>query len=389
MSHAALKIGALAVGGWLLAANCQAVHPHLDPTRVTGGCRACHEGHGASQSPMLQAPQSEICLSCHSTRAAADTATSRGLLAPTADPPLLSLDLTQPFLHPLDEQAYSLREPGVVTCTSCHSPHRQSIRSLPVDEPRAGERKLSTRDPNSYEIQLCFGCHGSAGVTTQSLLDLSRLTNPNNRSFHPLEAPALERSPSVLPELRDREISCTDCHGNSDPRGVRGPHGSRVRFILRREYLTVDGSPESLESYGLCYACHAREAVLDSSLFPQHRLHVVDELVSCATCHSAHGSVENRALIRFGEETILANVGPSGLTGRLEFISTGTGSGACFVSCHGIDHAPASYGSADLTLLPLSSSSARPGLVPSPPGEAGQAGRWRGPPRPRRPPREP
>ncbi len=389
MSLPALRIGALAIAAWQAAAIGYAVHPHLDPTRVTGGCQACHEGHGATQSPMLPAPQIEVCLSCHSTRAAADAVASRGLMAPTADPPLLSLDLTQPFLHPIDEQAYSRREPGVVTCTSCHSPHRQSIRSIPADESRAGERKLSTRDPNSYEIQLCSDCHGSAGITTQSLLDLSRLTNPNNRSFHPLEAPTVERSPSALPELRDREISCTDCHGNSDPWGARGPHGSGVRHILLREYLTVDGSPEGSESYGLCYGCHLREAVLDSSPFPLHRLHVVDERVSCATCHSAHGSVENRALIRFGEETTLANVGPSGLAGRLDFISTGPGSGTCFVSCHGIDHAPASYGSADLALLPLSSSTPRPGLVPAAPGDTGQAGRFRPPPRPRRPPREP
>jgi predicted CXXCH cytochrome family protein len=358
----------------------------MDATLVTGGCRACHQGHGLSRSPMLPAPQSEVCLACHSTRAAADAMTARGLLSPTADPPLLSLALSQPFLHPVDDRFFSRGQPGVVTCTSCHSPHRQSIRSVPLEASSAGQPKLSTRNPTTYETELCGSCHGSAGVTTQSLLDLSRLTNPNNRSFHPVEAPAAERSPSVLPELRDRQVNCTDCHGNSDPGGARGPHGSAVRYLLRREYVTIDGSPEGAGSYGLCYSCHERQAVLESGPFPLHRLHVVDELVSCATCHSAHGSVENRALIRFGEETILANVGPSGSAGRLEYISTGPGSGSCFVSCHGVDHAPASYGSAGLVSAPLLVPA--PGSAPFgvPPDASSRSTPPRRPPPPSRPP---
>ncbi|MFQ5349423.1 MAG: cytochrome c3 family protein [Thermoanaerobaculia bacterium] len=346
MSRPALTATALACAGWLAASAASGIHPHLDRSSVTGGCRACHEGHGVSRSPMLPGPQSTVCLSCHSSQAAADAMSARGLLSATAEPPLLSLDLSQPFSHPLDVEAFSRREPGVVTCTSCHSPHRLSGEPPSA---AAGSRRLSTRDPNRFENQLCADCHGSAGVTTESLFDLSRFTSPNNRSFHPLEAPAVERSPSLRAELRDREINCTDCHGNSDPAGARGLHGSAVRHLLKAGYATVDGSPESLETYQLCYDCHDRDRILDdTSPFPLHRRHVVDRQVACATCHNAHGSVDNRALVRFGEETFLANVGPSGFADRLEFVSSGPGSGSCFVSCHGIDHAPASYGAAEL-----------------------------------------
>jgi len=65
---------------------------------------------------------------------------------------------------------------------------------------------------------------------------------------------------------------------------------------------------------------------------------------SCATCHSGHGSVGNRALSRFGEETLIAGVTPSLRTGRLAFVSSGPGSGECYLTCHGRDHAPETYG---------------------------------------------
>jgi hypothetical protein len=54
--------------------------------------------------------------------------------------------------------------------------------------------------------------------------------------------------------------------------------------------------------------------------------------------------VNNRALIRFGEETFDVGVGPSVEAGRLEFISDAPGSGTCYVTCHGYDHSPGYYG---------------------------------------------
>jgi len=253
-------------------------------------------------------------------------------------------------VHPVSQEGYSEHERGVVVCTSCHTPHRglrQETGAVAV-----GQRRLSTRDPTRFEYELCESCHGNRGITTQSFSDLSRLLSPSNRSFHPVEAPSRESSPSVLPSLTGREINCTDCHGNSDPRGPAGPHGSTELYILRARYATTDGSPESPSTYALCYSCHRREAVLSSSGFPEHRRHVVELKASCATCHSPHGSVQNRALIGFGEETIVAGVSPSGRTGRLAFYSTGPGAGTCYLSCHGADHGPASYGSARPALVP-------------------------------------
>ncbi len=124
-----------------------------------------------------------------------------------------------------------------------------------------------------------------------------------------------------------------------------------MRFLLVAGHTTVDGREESDAAYGLCYTCHQRESVLAASAFPEHGSHIIEEKAACATCHNAHGSVRNRALIRFGEETIISGVSPSARTGKLAFESDGPGSGACFLTCHSYDHAPEAYGT--MKLLPL------------------------------------
>jgi cytochrome c553 len=282
---------------------------------------------------------------CHGSRTQRDNAVTRGLVVPESQPILLSSTLSMPFTHPITDQAYSRFDPGAVTCSSCHAPHRGSSQLRAATSAAVG-RRVSTRDPTQLEYELCQSCHGHAGVRTQSVTDISRLLNPGNRSYHPIEAPSMEGSASIRSALSGTEIDCTDCHGNSDPEGPAGPHGSRVQFLLRAAYTTVDGSPESASAYTLCYTCHEQEQVLDSPAFPEHRRHVVELRASCATCHNAHGSVANRSLIRFGEETIISGVSPSASTGRLAFVSDSAGSGTCYLTCHGWDHAPATYGGA-------------------------------------------
>jgi len=288
-------------------------------------------------------------LSCHGTRADRDRAIRAGKVAGSAEPRLLGSVLSEPYVHPISGRAFSADEPGAVTCTSCHSAHRGYRDPVAGTEP-PGRQRRSSKNPGRLEYELCESCHGSAGATTQSLSDISRLFHPGNPSYHPVEAPSRDGAPSVIPSLAGREINCTDCHGNADPQGPRGPHGSTEPFILRAPYTTLDGSSESRTAYALCYMCHRRQAVLNSSAFEEHGMHITEVRASCATCHSPHGSVGNRALVRFGEETSMAVVSPSVSAGRLRFVSDGPGSGACFLTCHGRDHAPEGYGAMKLQL---------------------------------------
>ena len=49
-------------------------------------------------------------------------------------------------------------------------------------------------------------------------------------------------------------------------------------------------------------------------------------------------------------------VAPSMSTGRLEFNSIGAGSGSCYLTCHGYDHGPSTYGGAGGLTSPEQSS---------------------------------
>jgi len=339
MSRLALTL----VVGFVWAMPSLAENPHVNPSHLPGGCSSCHAGHGDPGSRMLPGPQRDVCLRCHGTQAKLDLEIDKGNLASTSRPTLLEAVLELPFRHPTGDDSSSKKGVEGAACTSCHSPHRSPANRTLGSSALPG-RKVSGRDPSKLEYETCQTCHGNQGVKTQDREDLSRLLSPNNPSFHPVEAPAISRSPSLPMEMSGKTINCTDCHGNSDPDGPRGVHGSSVRYLLSEQYSTTDGVPESPDTYALCYDCHDREVVLNSRRFPEHRSHVISAMASCATCHDPHGSPDNRALIRIAKDTKLTGISPSISTGILAFESAVPGSGSCSLTCHGFDHAPESYG---------------------------------------------
>jgi hypothetical protein len=227
----------------------------------------------------------------------------------------------------------------------CHSVH--GIAQLPgggFEDLNVGRIKPSTKRGFSTEADLCLSCHGTRAASPTDPHDLGLLFDSRNPSYHPVLALASGTVPSLLPPLTtDSMINCSDCHASDDPGAAKGPHGSRVPGLLGADYSQQDGQPESQSTYRLCYSCHDRDIVLDEDPFPLHRLHVVDGRTSCALCHDPHGATAARALIRFNEPTSITGVNPSG-SGRLEFVSETAGDGACYLTCHGVDHDPLGYG---------------------------------------------
>lgn len=302
---------------------------HFEPGKLSEDCMPCHQGHGAARTPMLKTDGDAMCLECHQTGAAEPGRREQLGMGSAADPADIRQELVKPVVH---------RDARCVDCHSVHGIGRLDIGRAP------GRRKPSTKRGFSNEADLCLACHGTRAASVADPHDLGLLFDPRNPSFHPVLAIGVGDVPSLLPPLTsDSMINCSDCHTNDDPDGARGPHGSRVPGLLGADYSVLDGTPESPAAYALCYQCHDRGVVLDEDPFPLHRLHVVDERAPCVLCHDPHGATASRALIRFNEPTSITGVLASS-SGRLEFSSEAPGTGACWLTCHGVDHDPLGYG---------------------------------------------
>lgn len=330
---------------------------HQDPAKMVSRCTPCHSSHGVSNTPMLREAGDEFCLGCHSTRSA-DPQRKRSLgMSTSAHPADIESELRKPYPH------------RWASCQDCHSVHGvQSVRRGLVEPFTMGQVKASPKRGFDTEADLCLSCHGTRGVGGGDPHDLRALLDPRNPSYHPVLATGPARNvPSLRSPLStDSRVNCTDCHTNDDPAGPRGPHGSRQDGGLGTAMNQQEGQPESESAYALCYACHDRQVVLEQDAFPLHSEHVVDNRIPCNFCHEPHGATSALALIRFNEPTVLQGVTASS-SGVLIYESLGTGSGACFLTCHGVDHDPLGYGAGfDSKGLPLVPDMWGRGALPDP-----------------------
>jgi predicted CXXCH cytochrome family protein len=363
------------------------------------GCLACHATHGGDGGGrLLDRPRGDddaLCLRCHGSAVArldvarevskpfAHSSPERGVHDPAEGRPGARARLPET----------SPGAPRHVTCVDCHDPHAASDRpAFPpgvggalagvwgVDE--SGQRVEQVR----FEYEVCFKCHGdsanqphspgsAAGPAStrreQVDLNLRRVFAASAPSAHPVIAPG--RNPFV-PSLRApwtpaSLVTCGDCHASESGPGAggggpRGPHGSVHPWLLERGYATADHTPESPAAYALCYKCHDREVLLSdpaapladparASTFPEHRRHLGSRVnAPCSACHAAHGVSAlagtpdaNAHLVDF-DVTIVKALG-----GVRRYQAGGPGRGSCTLTCHGVDHAGASYAPAAAAAL--------------------------------------
>ena len=231
---------------------------------------------------------------------------------------------------------------------------RLTRHRVPVDQ----DVDAAGRDGHWPEVSTAQ--QGGCGGGTRSVVRLDNTRNvrleisPGTASYHPVAAPGRNPGASGFEGGLSASslIYCPDCHNTDSPRGLpRGAHGSRLAPILDRGYQLEDPSPESADAYALCYKCHRRAALLanQAGRFP-HAAHLLSAQAPCAACHDAHGSGRNPHLVNFmlRDTTGKPVVGPSLNQGRLEYLTPrpggGSGSGQCFLQCHGQNHEPFSYG---------------------------------------------
>ncbi|HHC73111.1 MAG TPA: hypothetical protein ENK54_09465 [Thiotrichales bacterium] len=321
-------------------------------------CQNCHQPHGAGAGGRLlrYAAEEENCLDCHNGNVAAHD---------------IGSVLMKSYSHPVSD-FQGTHEPGEtavvnsrhVECQDCHNPH--AARSGSGDPPGAlaEVRGVSISggevDPLTREYQLCLRCHGdSAGKPPPYTTRLHQETNvrlefdTGNPSYHPVAG--VGNNPNVpslkAPWTTSSIIRCTDCHNNDDQAGPRGPHGSSYRPILERQYLTSDPTPESEAAYALCYKCHDRNSILGNQSFSRHSFHIGGGRMRklntpCNVCHDPHGvqtyggrPERSEKLINFDTSVVQPNS-----SGLLYYESRGTFAGACYLSCHGKNHNPCTYG---------------------------------------------
>jgi predicted CXXCH cytochrome family protein len=317
-------------------------------------CGACHVSHqAAGRKRLLQSDVEEsVCYACHDgTVAEHDIRTEMNKWR--SHDPARSKDVHDPAERPDGNRTH-------VECVDCHNPHRVSDAAgsgLPgslrgVSGLDGSEAPLAVA---TEEYQICYKCHASA---TESNPDrIARVADqasillrmdPGNPSYHPVEdagnnpdVPSL-KSPYTVSSV----IRCGDCHGNDDPNGPKGAHGSRWDFLLKARYDTVDPNPETAQAYALCYACHDRASVLGDESFRGHRRHVVEQRTACSVCHAAHGidaaqgdATYNSHLINFDTRVVVPNQ-----DNTLEFVDRGRFAGSCSLKCHDEEHRDAAYG---------------------------------------------
>ena len=329
---------------------------HLDTPMLPEGCGSCHVGHGQSDQPMLAHSEERFCYQCHGADDEIARMQRAGRLSPVADPVRVEDVFDKPYRHPVERTGD--HEPGErlpslaasktdrhAECVDCHSPH-----SRPTVLGREGVTGFtvtgSRMDEATTEYEVCLKCHSDEFGVEGRDKNLRLVMGPGARSSHPVAVPFTGvSSPSLTGEAAGvRQMKCSDCHGNDDPNGAQGPHGSNYPALLKDNYDTSPVADESDFAYALCYRCHDRNSLFRNESFPLHQEHIVGNPVkgipgtSCATCHNAHGSLEASHLIDFNP-----TVASSTQFGPARFVDLGDKHGECYVLCHSKSHSPARY----------------------------------------------
>lgn len=330
--------------------------PHLDKKNMIYGCASCHMGFD-----FRNGGAAKKCVTCHGSFEA-----QRGLVAQGIQLKDLTADFAKNYRHPVFDseknKVHTSREvlpeiesttPRHADCADCHSPHFVS-----AGKPYIGLRGKKVGNLNTQitkEYELCYLCHSDSANLPPKSTNKRVEFNIANASFHPIEGEGKNQAViSLIRPYREKSgaagdvsvLKCADCHASDDPNAPRGPHGSKYQGLLTNNYSMADNFEESSFAYELCYRCHKRSSILGNETFPFHSRHITGENkfkgggTSCYTCHTSHGSVENRYLLRFNREYVTESS-----TGKLKFVEKGTYAfhGECWLTCHGIDHNPKTY----------------------------------------------
>ncbi len=327
LSLALMSLAFFAASAVTYAAN----ETHLDKAKLPRGCASCHKGHGKRATVMLESAKDELCFKCHGTARQGTTGESKTdistvMIKKSAHP------ITQTAQYHVIGEILPEMSPGTprhVSCDDCHNVHLSTKdKSFKGVHGYSGKGVKIKRTENEHEV--CYLCHSDSANLPSKSSNIAQKFDRNNASFHPVEGTGKSKSvPSLKSPLSTSStIACSDCHGNDDKFGPKGPHGSNYQYLLKANY-SMDSGPESPSAYELCYDCHTRSSILNDDSFKSHKRHLVYASVSCFGCHDAHGTKNYDNLMNFDKNKVLPNS-----MGQLLYTKSAPGKPRCLLSCH-------------------------------------------------------
>lgn len=301
---------------------------HLDKGKNPFGCSACHITYSKKRSSLKNA-NIDVCLSCHGSISQSMKAVAKADISSAFRKRYKHPVLETASYHTADEDLpeKSASAPRHVSCQDCHRIHR-STRENPLEGVKGYSSRMERNIKATREYEVCYKCHSDSANLPYDKKNKHKEFDTSNMSFHPIEGPGRNvRVPSLVRPLNvSSTIDCTDCHGNDDPYGPKGPHGSNYEFLLKYDYRKTEGS-ESQKSYELCYTCHERQSILDNQSFKKHKEHVVYQRIPCSACHVSHGTNRQANLIEF--DTAFTRMVP-----LPQYMRGSEGKPTCYLTCH-------------------------------------------------------
>jgi predicted CXXCH cytochrome family protein len=249
---------------------------------AVGECTACHGAHQSDFPHLLQAEANDVCFSCHSDKKD-DLAGKKVVHKPVKEncigchsphsanySPMLKNDgnsaLCLDCHKAMQAQIAKAKVPHKALnmkrgCLECHDTHASNFPRLLIDEP----------------MNVCFHCHDKDYGTGKTLIaNIKKVVEEGKLKHGPI-----------------KEKDCSGCHNT---------HGSDYFRILRNYFPPVFYAPFDAKNYELCFSCHQKTLVLDSTTTTLtgfrngdrnlHFVHVnkAEKGRTCRACHEPHAN---------------------------------------------------------------------------------------------------
>jgi predicted CXXCH cytochrome family protein len=402
--------------------NAPPTSPHApSASLVSDTCAACHPAHTARSGYLLATdlPQETLCFTCHNNSGSGSTLDVQSTYGAV---PVNVPGAREYYSHDVVSDA-------TLECSSCHNAHnataadsvqtasgwtvagaQSTVAGVAVTNGAAGSTPTYTYKDGTFgnqptrEYEICFQCHSGGAVASNALqppsrheLDKGVELNPNNSSFHPVEAAGKNQTTAMTNSLQGSSpfkqwnfaatstVRCVNCHSDSQKwnpalplsgtaataaGGDLSPHTSQYRGILIQPYRdrVLKGRLDaySAQDFGLCFVCHAEAPFRNESTgatnFDLHAKHLIEISnkgpnastdidtpgagqgnAICAECHfRIHGTA-----LRTGTQgaySRLVNFAPNVTANGASFTpKDGTAQGSCTLTCHGKSHSSEHY----------------------------------------------